>query len=150
MLKIRRATGYDKKEIDEFFSDMDSETKLFFNKTGKSYRRVISFIEGGSSENVVFVAEYNGTLAGILVICGYDYSIVWISLCVSEKFRRKRIGTTLLRFADDFVAKNKGGGILLSVNKKNLPAVSLYEKHGYTRLGESNGEYVYVKSYRLY
>ena len=151
MLKIKRITGYDKKAIDEFFSGMDAETKLFFNQTGKSYRRVMSFADGEISDNVVFAAEYNGSLAGLLVICGCDRSIVWISLCVGEEFRRKRIGTALLRYADKFVLKNGGGGILLSVNKKNIPAILLYEKNGYIRLGEGNGgEYVYVKSYRVY
>lgn len=147
MLKIRKATKKDRAAAEEFFSRMDPETKLYFNKTGKSYRRVMSFINGEPSDNIVFVAEYNGTLAGILVIMDRDCTTVWISLCVDKAFRKKGIGALLLERADKFVLQNGGGGILLSVNINNTPAISLYEKKNYIRLGENSGEYVYIKSY---
>jgi len=64
-----------------------------------------------------------------------------VNLAIHPLYRRRGIGTRLLRFLMDR-AKGKGvKKIFLEVRRKNIPAISFYLKNGFLKIGERKGYY---------
>ena len=51
-------------------------------------------------------------------------------ICIDEKYRRKGIGTTLLKYAREIGEENKCTDLYLTVNEENKDAIKFYEKFG--------------------
>ena len=145
MLKIRKAKKQDLKRLEEFFDVLDEKSNMFFNRTGKSRERVFGYVNGTMNNMEVFIAEYSGELAGILILCDISRSVIWLSICVGENFRRKRIGTQLLRAAERYCMHSGIGGILLCVHPRNTAAENLYKREGYEKIGVSGNENLYIR-----
>ena len=80
-------------------------------------------------------------------ICGYlAFNIIApdceiLNLAVDPRYRRKGVANALLDFLFD-VAKKKGCEVvMLDVRESNTAAISLYEKHGFYRVGVRKGYY---------
>ena len=58
------------------------------------------------------------------------------NIAVDIPFRRKGFGDKLLAFLHEFAKGKEAQICFLEVRKSNFSAISLYEKHGYTRFGE--------------
>ena len=58
------------------------------------------------------------------------------SICVSEEFRGQGIGSSLLEALPPIVKKQNRDVIGLSCDKQNPQARKLYERHGFTVIGE--------------
>ena len=57
------------------------------------------------------------------------------NVAVRPTYRRKGIADALLEHLDLLAQEKQLSFLTLEVRDSNLPAVSLYEKHGYTRVG---------------
>lgn len=81
-----------------------------------------------------FAAEEDSRIAGHIVLClaGDDAEI--LSLAVLPKFRGRGMAKDLLTAAERFSLERNAGRLLLEVRVSNLPAITLYEKYGFTRL----------------
>jgi len=130
-MKIRRAEEIDIKHI------ADIEAECFTTpETEKSVRDVI--------ENDVyeaFVAEINGDIVGhtiTMTTCG-DTDI--LSVAVKPDYRRFGIGNKLMENIFISAIKNDVENIFLEVRKSNIPAISLYEKNGFEKIGERKNFY---------
>ncbi len=58
------------------------------------------------------------------------------NIAVTEKQRKKGIGSSLLSFAEKYAEKNGASFISLEVRKSNEAAKALYNKHGFKLCGE--------------
>lgn len=88
-----------------------------------------------------FVAEVDGKVVGhtiTITSCG-DMDI--LSVAVSPSFRRFGIGGKLMGNIFENAAKNGVTDIFLEVRKSNIPAISLYEKNGFEKIGERKNFY---------
>lgn len=75
---------------------------------------------------------------GIIDICG-ECNIT--NVAVSEKFRNQGVASALIKKAiDDAVGRNSDF-ITLEVRKTNTPALNLYLKHGFKKVGERKNFY---------
>lgn len=89
-----------------------------------------------ADQNTLFLAARNGaTLTGsvwlqIVLDEGYIGNVA-----VRPLYRRKGIADALLENLDRLAREKEISFLTLEVRASNLPAVSLYEKHGYTRVG---------------
>jgi len=92
-------------------------------------------------ENAFFVAETDGTAAGIMEITfrhietpfHVTRDVIYIdTLAVEEKYRGMGIGHLLLEKAQAIKAEKKLDGIELQVNAKNRAAYEMYVKYGFT------------------
>lgn len=65
---------------------------------------------------------------------------------VNESYRRMGIASTMLKKLFDFARENSCKKITLEVREGNMPAIKLYEKHGFKQVGirenyyQDNGE----------
>lgn len=100
----------------------------------ESFRRMVK-------AGTFLVAEQNNTVVGIL---SYVYrhvesdkqvtrEVLFVEdLAVKEEYRGNGIGSQLLQFLKDKVRREHLDGLELQVNAKNLPAMEMYEKNGFT------------------
>lgn len=88
-----------------------------------------------------FVAEYEGTIAGILFIIfrhienpnQVTRNIIFVdSMAVDEKFRGKGIGHAFFEYLKDLRNQKAYDGIELQVNAKNKAAYEMYLDCGFT------------------
>ena len=90
-----------------------------------------TFIVAKSGEKVI-------GYAGMMTVLDEGYIS---NVAVSPKYRRQGIADSLLDELDIRAKSAKLAFITLEVRKGNLPAISLYEKHGYIKVGERKNYY---------
>lgn len=92
-------------------------------------------------ECTVFVAEYEGTAAGILLIVyrraehpiQVPRNIIFIdSMAVDENYRGKGIGHAFFDFLKQLKDEKGCDGIELQVNARNKAAYAMYSSYGFT------------------
>ena len=130
-IKIRLAEEKDIKHI------TDIETECF--TTPETENSVRDVIENDVYE--AFVAEINGAIVGhtiTMTTCG-DTDI--LSVAVKTDYRRFGIGNKLMENIFISAIKNDVENIFLEVRKSNIPAISLYEKNGFEKIGERKNFY---------
>lgn len=94
-----------------------------------------AFTEALTQENAVtLVAEADGEIAGFITgVFLFDNADIY-SVATAEQHRKKGIGGKLLQAFFDTLP-NKVETVGLEVRESNSAAISLYEKHGFERVG---------------
>lgn len=80
---------------------------------------------------ITLVAKCDGVVAGFLNVRDVCGEIYINNIAVSENFRGRGLGQALLLELE----KREFVFITLEVRESNLPAISLYEKMGYEKIG---------------
>ncbi|MBQ8783284.1 MAG: ribosomal protein S18-alanine N-acetyltransferase [Clostridia bacterium] len=95
-----------------------------------------------NNENAHFLVAKAGDKVmgyiGVHEVAGEAYIA---NVAVSEKYRRFKIASALLAQAESGARERNCEFISLEVRKSNVPAISLYEKRGYTVKGERKNFY---------
>ncbi len=122
-----------KKEEEKDYSQIIQEEIPSLSK--KEYKKDFNGIFS-SKNSVLLVAEENKRLIGFLYGTLKEYKSNRISdmevLFISKKFRRKGIARSLIKEFIKILKNKKYKKIQLSVNTKNIGAIKLYEKLGFT------------------
>jgi len=137
LTKERRIERVEEKDLDEIyfleiecFGD-DAYPKSFFEYVLRD------------RETIFLKALVRGELAGFIV--GRYFKKLGIgqvySIDVAEKFRRRGIGSALLREFEKELSKLGAREVVLQVSVDNIPAIRLYEKNGYRIVGRIRGYY---------
>jgi ribosomal-protein-alanine N-acetyltransferase len=90
-----------------------------------------------SSNVIAFLAKIDADIAGFVISLVEDFEgaelghIVTIDVAV--KHRRKGIGLTLLKSAEDALSQRKIRTVYLEVRAENTSALQLYRKQGYVK-----------------
>ncbi len=79
------------------------------------------------------VIEENNDIYGFITFSIIYDRIEIEMILVQEEYRRKKIGTQLMEYLDDYSLQNNIKNITLEVRETNIPAISLYQKHGYKK-----------------
>ena len=64
-----------------------------------------------------------------------------LNVAVDDRFRRRGVGTALIRSLDTFGKKNDLAFITLEVRESNAPAIGLYSRFGFIKVGERKDYY---------
>ena len=72
-------------------------------------------------------------------ICGEDAEI--LTLCVSPEYRRKTIAKQMIEKMCAYMKNFQVACLFLEVNVNNLPAIKLYEKCGFEKVGRRKDYY---------
>ena len=89
-----------------------------------------------ADQNTHFLAARNGEplMGSVWLQTVLDEGYIG-NVAVRPTYRRKGIADALLEHLDLLAQEKQLSFLTLEVRASNLPAVSLYEKHGYTRVG---------------
>ncbi|MCQ2462030.1 MAG: ribosomal protein S18-alanine N-acetyltransferase [Clostridia bacterium] len=88
-----------------------------------------------------FVALFNGDAAGycgMYNICG-ECSMA--NIAVLPEYRRRGIADALLKRIEQTAIKENAEFLTLEVRKSNAAAISLYDSHGFVKVGERKNYY---------
>lgn len=88
-----------------------------------------------------FVVEYMGEAVayiGMMYILDEGYIS---NVAVSPEHRRKGLADMLIKNLMEFAAEKGLSFVTLEVRQSNAPAISLYEKHGFTNVGRRKNYY---------
>ena len=92
-----------------------------------------------------YFAKLEQQVVGVLALEGRIGTLYVSSLAVSPFFRRNGVATFLLNRATALARQLGLGGLELSVNKRNTPALKLYERYGFRKKAEGFNSYVLRK-----
>lgn len=92
-------------------------------------------------KSAVFVALKENKVTGY---CGVNTVLdegYITNIAVLEEYRRKGIGEALVKAFCGYAEKTGLAFLTLEVRKSNLPAIKLYEKNGFKKVGERKDYY---------
>lgn len=100
------------------------------------------FIQLLSNPLAVFItAQKDGEVVGYAGIYHILSEGQLMNIAVKEEYRRLGIAEKMFDFILDYAKENDIEVITLEVRKENSPAISLYEKLGFEKVGERPGYY---------
>lgn len=88
-----------------------------------------------------FVAEIGETVAGYIGAHNVLGEVYITNVAVFERFRRMGVAKRLIETLLVSVSREKADFVTLEVRKSNFSAISLYEKCGFTSVGERKDFY---------
>lgn len=88
-----------------------------------------------------FVATYAGEIAGYVGAHNVLGEVYITNVAVFEKFRRKGVAKKLIDTLLESAKAENGNFVTLEVRESNIPAVFLYEKCGFEKVGERKNFY---------
>ncbi len=110
----------------ECFNDRPWTAKQFYEELSLDFSRT-------------FIAYYGNQPAGFVNIWLTPPAAIINNIAVCEKYRRKGIASELIKKA---VGECKQcSSLSLEVRVSNLPAITLYEKYGFSKVGERKNFY---------
>lgn len=122
----------------------------------------------GIEEESLFVARENGVIAGSVILnhepeeayelaswlveADYKDILVIRTLVVHPLFLKRQVGTSLMKFAEEYAVGRQMRSIRLDVSVNNVPGISLYKKLGYRYVGtvDLGLPYEHLKWFQLY
>lgn len=140
---IERASCEDAEEILQYLKQVGGETdNLTFGAEGLpfSVEEEAAYIKQleNSCDNVMFVAKENGRIIGDASFTGLPRRMKHrgdLGLAVLKKYWNRGVGSQLLYEIIQFAKENSFEIIDLQVRSDNLPAIHLYEKFGFQKIG---------------
>ena len=95
------------------------------------------------SIDALLVAEVYGTLCGFIDVRAEPWhSTAWVSnLIVAQPFRRRGIGTDLVRAVSEWAIEHHLETIMVETQAQNWPTVRFYQKLGFSFAGFSDHYY---------
>jgi GNAT superfamily N-acetyltransferase len=82
-------------------------------------------------EREVWVAEVDGTLAGVLVLAETSEGFLLDNVAVDPPYQQRGLGRLLREFAEERAAKSGHGSIYLYANVAMTENIASYVRHGY-------------------
>ena len=89
----------------------------------------------------IVVAEDESKIVGFLVYWILFDNAQICNICVIDEYKKRGIASKLFDIAEDDFKKNECFSITLEVRVSNVPAISLYEKRGFTKISIRKGYY---------
>ncbi|MEM2947707.1 MAG: GNAT family N-acetyltransferase [Candidatus Bathyarchaeia archaeon] len=140
MLKIRIAEKTDLPKIVELIKrnkePLNEDLEAVFN------------FESPNEKCRFFVAEEDSEIVGFsrVHIYRWNKSAYVINLLVDSGYRRKGIGSLLLKTAEEFARKNGARVLMFDTAIDNIPALNLYFKNGFRICGYNDKLYDNAKT----
>lgn len=117
----------------EHIPELVKTEKLCFGKSAWKYEGFLSETESESS--MFFCALRNGEVLGCIAANDALGQGFISKVMVSPEHRREGIADSLLNYLESEALKRKMFELTLEVRCSNTPAVKLYEKHGFKKIG---------------
>jgi ribosomal protein S18 acetylase RimI-like enzyme len=153
-ISIRRMTERDGELFVRFYAALSAESLFFFTPHDPKPEKLRELVSGIAQEQnicrfaAVQAIEENEEMAGYVFLWDLDTGVPWLGICVCDSYKGQGIGTSLMRYVEQYCRKQGKGGILLTTHRDNEKAQGLYRKVGYETIGtDSRGELLMI--YRL-
>ena len=88
-----------------------------------------------SEDSLLYVAQNEDEVLGFFALKNGPFEIDIMNIVVRKDMRNKKIGSLLMEKILDIFKKSDKEAITLEVNENNIPAIKLYEKYGFEKVG---------------
>jgi ribosomal-protein-alanine N-acetyltransferase len=89
----------------------------------------------------VYVGRSGGTLAGFVVSRVAADEAEILSIVIRKRFRKSGFGSRLMRFHQQKLVSRRIVSLFLEVEEGNMPALALYQRLGFERIGQRDAYY---------
>jgi RimJ/RimL family protein N-acetyltransferase len=103
---------------------------------GKDDHALIAIGKGDNPIGAIWIRRFNNNCAGYGFV---DEETPELGMALLSRYRGKGIGNELLKEMSKMARLLDYKALSLSVDPRNEPALKLYEKNGYVRVGEEDG-----------
>jgi len=100
----------------------------------------IQFLAEGTTPTYV-ACDAKRRIAGFALIRQAADEVELLTIAVEPKWRGKKVGQALLRAAFADLMMSPAKRMFLEVDEQNAPAIRLYEREGFARIGARKGYY---------
>ncbi len=90
---------------------------------------------------LIFLARYEGENAGFIAATQTPFEIDIFFVVVAAVYKKKKVGTQLFEHLLEYARTKNIEAITLETRISNLPALALYEKVGFQRVGTRKAYY---------
>lgn len=169
-ITIRKASNYDVDELEQLYDSLNDYLESTINYPGwiKGIYPTRKEAVNGINEGCLYVAIYNGNIAGSVILrhesepayleakwqseLSYEKVYVIYTFVVHPSYLGQGVGQEIIHFIIEHSIKSGVKSIRLDVYEKNLPAIKLYEKCGFNYVGtvDLGLEYYGLKWFKLY
>lgn len=94
-----------------------------------------------SQNNLIIVCEFHGEICGYITASIVLDEVQIANVAVKENFRNMHIASFLLQKLIDISKEKICISVTLEVRQSNIPAIKLYEKYGFSKVGERKNFY---------
>lgn len=148
-VEIKKGSIKDLDELELLYNELNDALNEGINYPGwiKGIYPIREDALKGIKGDNLFVAVYDGKIVGSIILshepehgyekvdwnmnAGYNEVIVIRTFVVHPDYFKQKIGSTLMKFAEEEAKRCNMKSIRLDVYEKNMPAIRLYEKAGY-------------------
>lgn len=88
-----------------------------------------------SDNSTIFYADVGGKIVGFLVASETQFALDIYIIVVNEDYKNKQIGRRLFQALIQYARKKEIPEIMLETRKSNDPAIALYERVGFEKVG---------------
>jgi len=133
---IREATAADADAVVSLVEEVGSERRWIASEPPyDTAQRRREWLEDLGTATTAFVAECEGELVGELSLWKGEPGTLGLGMVVREGYRRRGIGSALMRAALEAARSLDGiGAIELAVFPDNAAALALYRRHGFVEV----------------
>ena len=148
-INIRPLMPEYKERVNAFYRGLGEEGTYFFNRHGGNERGTYEYMNGEKPRRIYWVAVADTSdgeeIVGLVFLFDIDTKIPWLGIGVAEKWTGRHLGRRLMTVAKEWAESVGAGGIMLTTDPENIKGQRLYERMGYTRIGNyTNGEFLYL------
>lgn len=94
-----------------------------------------------ANNSIIVVAAIAEKIIGFIVASETAFEIDIYMVVVAEKYKQKNIGTQLFDYLIDYTQNKNIETIVLETRASNVPALALYERVGFEKVGERKAYY---------
>ena len=145
--EIRPLRMDDRERMRRFFSQMSTQSRVFFDLDGCNSKWCERYFDGTDDYATFrFVAVENDEVVGYVILWDVDTKLPWLGIATAECMRGHHLGRPLLEYAENWARENGMGGIMLTTHVANIYAQLLYTTYGFKQLGmcSENNELLYI------
>lgn len=126
-------------KLSEEYAASAAETEAAYLSTAWSEAQIRDAL--GRSDTLYLAAFDGGKLCGVASCVFSAYEAMIENLAVRAESRRRGAASALLAGIEEEARRRRLSSVCLEVASRNLAAVSLYEKAGFSRVGVRRGFY---------
>lgn len=93
------------------------------------------YLSMGSENSTVFYATIDGKVVGFIVASETQFTLDIYIVVVDEGYKNRQIGRQLLQALIQYAKEKRIPEILLETRKSNEPALALYKRVGFEKVG---------------
>lgn len=131
----------DKELADEaIIKELYQVTEAGFNSNSPwSIEHIRHTIESNSA--IILVATLSDKKVGFIVASETTFELDIYMVVVAEKYQQQRIGTQLFNHLIEYAKEKNIESIVLETRASNVPAIALYERVGFFKVGDRKAYY---------